>query len=162
LITVRRGSLVDSECEAIIRPVRADLGAVTQAGRELEIAAGPLLAQRLEGIGDTPLGGAVITPAGEHQAGFHIHVVVEAPEESSTLASLERGLMNGLRRAEELAIESLSLPPLGAGVGGFDLDEVATLMLRVLKTQLDHSETLSEIEIVVSTEAEETAFLQHS
>ena len=159
MITLRRGSLVDSTTEAILRPVRADLAAVTPGGRELEVAAGPRLEERLASIGATPLAGAIITPAEEHHAAFLIHVVVEAPDERWNLGALERGLTNGLRRVEELAIESLALPPLGTGVGGLDLQEAAPAMLRVLREHLEKSETLSEIEIVVSSEAEKSLFL---
>ena len=160
MIKIRRGALVDSTTEAILRPVRADLGAVTVGGRELELAAGPLLTQRLAGIGATPLGGAVITPAEEHPASFLIHVVVETPEGVATRADLERGLRNGLRRVSELAIESLALPPVGAGVGGLDVQVVAALTLALLTDDQSRPETLSEVEIVVSNEAEETAFSQ--
>ncbi len=158
MITVRRGSLAESKAEAILRPVRSDLSALTPAGRELELAAGPLLAGRLAVIGSVPLGGAVITPSEEHPSDFLIHVVVEAPGEVCDLAALERGLTNGLRRVEELAIETLALPPVGSGVGGVPLDRAAQLTLRLLESALARSATLAEVEIVVSSDAEAQAF----
>ncbi len=158
MITVRRGSLAESTAEAILRPVRSDLSAVTHGGRELELAAGPLLVQRLSSLGTVPLGGAVITPSEEHPSDFLIHVVVEAPDEPCDLAALERGLTNGLRRVEELGIESLALPPVGSGVGGVALDRVANLTMRMLEDALARSASLAAVEIVVSSEAEESAF----
>ena len=142
-----------------MRPVRSDLAAVTAAGREIDRVAGPKLTERLQALGETPLAGAVLTPSEDLEGpAFLIHVVVESPDEPWSLGALERGLTNGLRRAEEFAVESLALPPLGTGAGGLDLQDAARTMLGVLDRVLEDSESLAEVEIVVSSDLEESLF----
>lgn len=151
MIRVELGSLVDARTEAVLRPVRSDLGPVSAASRELGVAAGPALDERLQRLGALPIGGAVITPAGDLGSDFIIHIVVMSEEEPQTDASIRRALNNGLDRASDLGIESLALPPLGMGAGVTDPEVSAASLVSVLREHLEKARPPEEIVITVTT-----------
>jgi O-acetyl-ADP-ribose deacetylase (regulator of RNase III) len=97
MIEVLLGVLHEQESEGIVRQIRSDLVPVTSAGRDVAEHAGEAMNDKLEQIGSIPLGGAVITPAGDLRADFVIHAVVSAPDEVETPASVHKALKNSLR-----------------------------------------------------------------
>lgn len=160
MIRVVLGTLHDQETEGILRPIRSDLVPVTAASRDVADGAGESMNDRLEHIGAIPLGGAVITPAGALSSDFVIHAVVSAPDEPETPASVQKALRNSLRRAADLGLESLALPPLGAGVGRLDAEECAVAMLEILFFHLDEGQPPLDLRIVAVSEYEQRVFDQ--
>ena len=158
MITVRVGRLDETESEGLLRPVRSDFTGITGASRRVEASAGEKVRARLEGMGELPVGGAVVTPGGELHATFIIHAVVESPEESLSAFGVQRALVNGLRRAREWEMASLSLPPLGLGAGALEPEDWANMVVELLVDHLREGEPPREITIVVESEYEEDLF----
>ena len=158
MITVRVGRLDESETEALLCPVRSDFSGLTTASRRVETGAGEKVKARLQGMGDLPVGGAVVTPGGELRAPFIIHAVVESPEESMTPMGIQRAVLNGLRRAREWEVASLSLPPVGLGVGTLDAEQSATMIVELLRDHLQEGAPPEELVIVVESSFEEDLF----
>ena len=125
MIRIVVGDLVSQDAGAVIRGVRSDLTAVNAVSRDIAEAAGPELKERLEKIGSMPVGGAVMTLSGGLSADFVIHVVVMSADEPQSLFTVQKALRNGLRRASDWALESVALPPLGIGVGSFEVFELS-------------------------------------
>lgn len=158
MIRTVRGELADSRCECLIRPVRSDGAPVTAAGRRLEAAAGPRVAEKVAAQGESPLGTAFLTQGGDLAADFLIHVVVQSVSEPPTPGTVRRGLVNALRRAADFGVASLALPPLGAGAGNLELEDTARVMMEALREHLADGNAPVEIEIVVESEYEESVF----
>lgn len=158
MITVRVGRLDESETEALLCPVRSDFSGLTSAGRRVETGAGEKVRARLEGMGELPVGGAVVTPGGDLRVPFIIHAVVESREESMTPMGIQRAVLNGLRRAREWEVASLSLPPVGLGVGTMDADASAEMVVALLRDHLQEGEPPAELVIVVESSFEEDLF----
>ena len=160
MIRVSRGELCHLAVEGVVRPVGADGVAVAASGRRLEAEAGPTVTSRIEGLGELPVGGAVITPAGNLSASFVIHVVVQSRREPFTSTNLRRALVNGLRRAAEWGVETLALPPIGLGPGTMDPDEAARALVDVLREHLRTGEEPRQLTIAVETDYEEELYLR--
>lgn len=158
MIEVRIGELASAAETAILRPVAADWAAVTPATRRLELAAGPAVLEQCARLGELPVGSAVITGAGDLPAEYLVHVAVRSREEPVTPAAVRRGLMNGLRRLSEWAVESVALPPLGTGAGNLDTEQAAELMVPMLREHMRVSEHPTRVVIVVESEYERHAF----
>lgn len=158
MIRVEVGELVEVEAEAILRPVSTELLAVTGPGREVDRRAGADVADRLRRFGALPIGGALVTPGGELHSAFLIHVVVQSAEEPVTEAGVRRALLNGLRRASEWGIESLSLPPLGTGAGNFEAEASARIMIPLLREHMRDNERPASVVVCVANEYEEEVF----
>jgi serine/threonine-protein kinase len=158
MITVRIGELADARVAAILRPTTAEWNAPTSATRRLEIAAGPEVEARCRGLGELPVGTAVVTPAGSLPIDFLVHTVVRSMEEPVTAAGIRRALLNGLRRLEEWGIETVAMPPLGTGAGNLDADESAELMVPILWEHLQTKQHPGRVEILVESEYEREVF----
>ena len=89
-----------------------------------------------------------------------IHAVVSAPDEPETPASVRKALRNSLRRATDLGLESLALPPLGTGIGQLDVEESALAMLEMLFFHLDEGQPPLDVRIVTGSEYEQRVFEQ--
>jgi O-acetyl-ADP-ribose deacetylase (regulator of RNase III) len=126
--------------ECILRSVSSTLEPVSTIGREVGAAAGEVLLDRVEQIGDLPVGGAVITPAGDLAASFVIHVALRSHDEPISESGLRKGLQNALGHACRMGIETLALPPLGTGAGNLDTEASATVMLEVLRAHMEREE----------------------
>ena len=74
MIEVRQDNLVTADVECILRSVGSGMEPLTAIGREVGAAAGEAVIERIERMGDLPVGGAVITPAGDLPASFIVHV----------------------------------------------------------------------------------------
>lgn len=148
------GDLSAQEVDAIVRPVRSDMAPVTHASRLLEQRAGEAFGEHLGRLGPLPIGGAVITPSGDLPAGFVIHVVVMSEDEPQTPLSVQRALRNGLRRAVDLGLGSLALPPLGLGVGNIEPEDSARAFVDILLHHLEEGAPPLDLTIVASTSFE--------
>lgn len=160
MIRVTQEALTDLAVSAVVCAIRSDLAPVSTSGRELLAAAGPKVDERMQKTGTLPLGGAVITPAGELAADFLIHVVVMSTDEPQTDLTVQKALRNGLRRAADWSLESLAVPPLGIGVGLIEPEVSAHSLVAVLFEHLDEGEPPLDLTISVNSGYEVDLFQQ--
>lgn len=146
--------------EAILRSISSVSEADTPFSREVELEAGVSVSERLQAMGELPVGAAVITPGGGLPADFIIHVVLRSREEPVTPGGIRAALRNGLRRGEEWGIESMALPPLGTGAGNMDAEESAALMVPLIRDHLQTARKPPEVLILVGTEYEREVFVR--
>ena len=157
MIEVVVGNLAEIAVEGVFRPVQSDFSPVSHASRDLAAAAGEKIEEKLMRFGSLPIGGAVMTPAGALPCDFLIHVVVSSPDEPQTAATVRKAVENGLRRAADMGLTSLALPPLGIGVGMTEPEEAARALCELLYNHLAGAETL-DMTVVVSSPYEEEMF----
>ena len=158
MIRVVIGELAAQAVDGLLRPVRSDLAPVSAASRDIALAAGEALEERLARLGTLPLGGAVLTPAGSLPAGFLIHLVVMSEEEPQTSISVQRALRNGLRRAADWGLASVALPPLGLSVGLVEPEDAARALVEILFNHLDEGVAPLDLTIVVGSDFEAGLF----
>ena len=161
MIDVRQEDLVTADVECILRSVGSSLEPLTAIGRAIGAAAGEDLLERMEQIGDLPVGGAVITPAGNLAASFIVHVAVQSHEEPVSVGGVRKALLNGLRHTCRMDIETLALPPLGTGAGNLDAETAADVMFEVLRGHMEGEEYPQEVTVMVTTQYELQAFASH-
>ncbi len=158
MIEVRLDNLVTADVECVLRPVSSELEPLTALGRSIGEAAGPDLLERIGRMGDMPVGGAVITPGGALRAACMVHVVVQSAEEPVTSGGVRTALLNGLRRACQLGVETLALPLLGTGAGNLDAEAAANAMVPVIREHLDEEEYPKDVIVMVANEYERDTF----
>lgn len=79
--------------------------------------------------GAIPLGGAVLTSAGKLPFKAIIHVAGINMLWRASEKSIRDSVSNAIRTALEHGFESIALPLIGAGSGGFNQDQAKALML---------------------------------
>ena len=154
MIEVVVAELTTLPVHGIVRPVSSDLAPADVTSRKLVSAAGRGLEERLGRVGMLPVGGAVLTPAGDLAADYLIHVVVMSNDEPQSTLSIQRALRNGLRRAADWGLESLAVPALGLGAGSLDTETPARSLVEVLTQHLEKGRPPTDLTIVVSSDFE--------
>jgi O-acetyl-ADP-ribose deacetylase (regulator of RNase III) len=158
MIRVVVGDVTAQACEALMRSVRSDLSPTTPGSRDVGDRAGAGVRDRLEQIGNVPIGGAVITPGGDLDVSFIIHVVIADEIQPPDTVAVQNAVRNGLRRAVEWGIRSLVLPPVGLGVGNMGAEGAARVLVELLMNHLDEGSPPGEVVIAVNNDYEESVF----
>ena len=94
--------------------------------------AGTVPFRELQRLGPIPLGNAVSTGAGRLPFRAIIHVAGINLLWRASERSIRDSARNAVRLAEELGLNSLALPIIGAGSGGFNCESAERIMLETL------------------------------
>jgi O-acetyl-ADP-ribose deacetylase (regulator of RNase III) len=120
-------------------------------------AAGPELERESRAAAPIELGSAVATTAGAMPSRWVIHAATMVDPGGTTSAEvIASATRSTLACAESLGAHSLALVAFGTGVGGFPLDEAASIMVGVVRSF--ETESLERIVFAVHGEAAEQAF----
>lgn len=95
--------------------------------------------------GPIPVGEAVVTGAGKLKARWVIHAAGMGQDLRTDADLIRAATANSLKRAEERSMRSVSFPSIGTGVGGFPIDECASIMIGAT---IEHLKTTRSIELV--------------
>ncbi len=101
-------------------------GAISRAG-------GPEVQRESDEKAPIGLGEAVETTAGAMPAGHVIHAATMEPGGPTSADIIRRATESTLAKADELGCRSLALVAFGTGVGGFPLDEAASIMVGAVR-----------------------------
>ena len=144
-IEVVQGDITEQDVDAIVNAANNELwmgagvaGAIVRrGGREIEadaIRQGPI------GVGES-----VITGAGTLTARHVIHAAAMGQDLRTDREKIRQATDSALTLAEERGLNSIALPALGTGVGGFPVDECAAVMLGVVRDRAHGSEALDTV-----------------
>lgn len=122
-------------------------GAIVRAG-------GPSIQMESNRLAPIELGEAVATGAGELPCRWVIHAATMHPGGPTSAEVIRAATASTLRVADELGASSLALVAFGTGVGGFPLEEAATIEVEEVRRHLDAG---SELERIVFALRGETA-----
>jgi len=148
-VTIIEADICDRDVDAIVNAANNQLwmgggvaGAIKRrGGQEIEreaISKGPI-----------PIGESVATGAGALQAKWVIHAAVMGPDLATNADFIRRATTSALALAKELALRSIAFPALGTGVGGFPLEECASIMREAVREYAGGATTLDRVEFVL-------------
>ncbi|MCY4617332.1 MAG: macro domain-containing protein [Chloroflexi bacterium] len=148
-IEIIQGDITKQEVDAIVNAANNHLwmgagtaGAIVRAGgREIEdeaIRQGPI------GVGE-----AVVTGPGNLACQHVIHAAAMGQDLHTSADKIRSSTDNALKRAEELGVASIAFPALGTGVGGFDYEHAAQIMLEVCLSHSGGNRSLRTVRFVL-------------
>ncbi len=148
-IEIIQGDITKQEVDAIVNAANNHLwmgagtaGAIVRAGgREIEdeaIRQGPI------GVGE-----AVVTGPGNLACRHVIHAAAMGQDLHTSADKIRSSTDNALKRAEELGVTSIAFPALGTGVGGFDYEHAAQIMLEVCRSHSGGNRSLRTVRFVL-------------
>ena len=143
------------EVDAIANAANTQLMHGGGVAAAIQRAAGQALAEESRAKVPIGLGEAVETTAGDMPSRWVIHAATMELVGPTSAEIIERATRSTLRVAEELGCSSLALVAFGTGVGGFPLDEAASLMVGVAR---EHDGGLERIVFAVHGDDAERAF----
>lgn len=129
-----QGDVAEQSVDVIVDEADTGLGISGGIGVSVwEHAGRDLLEDAIE-QGPVGLGQVVVTAGYDLDADYVIHAAVmpNYGDRKATAESIEHAVQHALEKADELGCESLVIPALGCGVGGFDLAEGAEIICRVI------------------------------
>jgi O-acetyl-ADP-ribose deacetylase (regulator of RNase III) len=144
-IELWNGDICDLEVDAIVNAANPSLWMATGVGGAIKRAGGDAIEFAAVRQAPVPLGGAIVTPAGSLAAKAVIHAVSVDRDRRTSAATIDAAVRSALARARELGISSIAFPALGTGVGGFPLDEAATVTVRAVRDELPKCPTIQHV-----------------
>jgi O-acetyl-ADP-ribose deacetylase (regulator of RNase III) len=104
------------------------------------------------------LGDAVETTAGDMPSRWVIHAATMVLGGPTSADIIRRATAATLWKAEELGAKSLALVAFGTGVGGFPLDEAASIEVEEVRRHLESGSGLERVVFAVHGDRARTAF----
>lgn len=144
-IELRKGDITNQpEVDAIVNAANTELWLGSGVAGAIAKRGGPQVER--EAVAQSPirLGEAVVTTAGHLPNKFVIHAaamgyrdedrgVPKRTGSSSSEAIIRNATMNSLSLADESMCKSIAFPALATGVGGFPVDECASVMIEAAR-----------------------------
>jgi O-acetyl-ADP-ribose deacetylase len=154
-LEVIAGDVTQLEVDAIANAANTMLrhgggvaGAISRAG-------GPEVQRESDARAPIGLGEAVETTGGDMPCRWVIHAATMELGGPTSAEIIEQATRSTLAKAEELGARSVALVAFGTGVGGFPLDEAASIMVGAAR---EHSGELERIIFAVHGDEAERTF----
>jgi O-acetyl-ADP-ribose deacetylase (regulator of RNase III) len=144
-IALWNGDICDLEVDAIVNPANVSLWMATGVGGAIKRAGGDEIEFAAVRQAPVPLGGAVVTPAGKLAARAVIHAVSLDRDRRTSAPAIADAVRSAMARAREIGAKSVAFPALGTGVGGFPLDEAASITVETVRSELEVSPTIERV-----------------
>jgi O-acetyl-ADP-ribose deacetylase len=131
ILELVEGDIADQDTDAVVTAAHWKLHGGDGTDGAIHSKGGPAILQECRRIGGCPIGGAVITGAGNLKARYVIHAVgpiyIGDDERDSDL--LRSAYQSSLRLAAEHGLHSISFPSISTGAFGYPLRLAAPIAL---------------------------------
>jgi O-acetyl-ADP-ribose deacetylase (regulator of RNase III) len=158
VIRLIKGDITALDVDAFVFYAETDLTLGSGFGGAIAVRGGASIQKELEQLAPVALGEAVVSAAGNLRAQYIIHAVGPKFQEEDTEGKLHTTVINSLRCAEQVGVERLALPAMGAGYYGIAPDLCARVMLEVIKSHLDGTTCIREVVVCVLDTPQYDAF----
>ena len=144
-IKLVQGDITELETDAIVNAANAQLilgGGVAGAIRK---KGGPAIQEECNKIGDTFVGGAVITTGGNLKAKYVIHAVGHRMGEGNEDEKLKNATLNSLKLMDEHRLKTIAFPAISTGIFGYPIDRCSKIMISTAKEYLSGNTQIEEV-----------------
>jgi O-acetyl-ADP-ribose deacetylase len=138
-IELWNGDICDLEVDAIVNPANLSLWMATGVGGAIKRAGGDEIEFAAVRQAPVPLGESIVTTAGSLAARAVIHAVSLDRVRRTSAPVIDQAVRSAMARAREIEAASIAFPALGTGVGGFPLEEAASVMVAAVRDELERS-----------------------
>ena len=135
-ITLFQGDITTLEVDAVVNAANNHLWMGGGVAGAIKRKGGSEIEAEAVRQGPVPVGESVATGAGALPARYVIHAAVMGQDLQTDADKVRRAARSALERARALGIESVALPALGTGVGGFPLSQAARIMIEEARNHL--------------------------
>ena len=148
-IMLLEGDLTDQEVDAIVNAANSALVLGSGVAGAIASRGGESIQRECDAHGAIEVGEAAITGAGALPARFVIHAAGMPPGGRASEESVRSAVRAALELAEEKGCRTVSLPAIGAGVGGLSLQRCAEISIEEARAFADRESGLEEIRFVL-------------
>jgi O-acetyl-ADP-ribose deacetylase (regulator of RNase III) len=152
------GDICDLEVDAIVSPANVTLWMSTGVGGAIKRRGGDAIEFAALRQAPVKIGAAIVTEAGMLAARWVIHAVSLDHQRRTSAEAIASAVRSAVTRARELGIETLAIPALGTGVGGFPLDEAARITVATVREEIARAPRLKMVTFALRGAAAYEAF----
>ena len=146
-LVLLKADITELEYDAIVNPANENLKLGGGVAGAILLKGGEIIQQECNKIGQTYVGGAVMTTAGNLPAKFVIHAVGPRNGEGDEQVKLRNATMNSLLLAEEYELKTIAFPAISTGIFGYPVEKCAEIMLEVIVEYLKRPTKLTVVAI---------------
>jgi O-acetyl-ADP-ribose deacetylase (regulator of RNase III) len=149
VIKLVKGDIAQIEADAIVNAANNHLWMGSGVAGAIKREGGLEIEEEAVKKGPIPIGEAVATTAGRLKAKYVIHAAGMGSDLQTNKMKIKNATRNSLLRADELELESIAFPSIGTGVGGFPVNEAASIMIQVAIDHIGSKTNLKKIIFVL-------------
>ena len=158
IIEIMQADITSLSVDAIVNAANNHLILGSGVAGAIRTKGGPSIQDECYRIGSIKVGEAAITGAGRLPAKFVIHAASMGDEPVSE-RSLRDSVRNSLLKAEEAEISSIAFPAIGTGVGGFEVERCAEIMIDIAERHLkEEGRRINHIAFALIAESDKQVF----
>jgi len=139
VIEIIQGDISSQEVDAIVNAANNHLWMGSGVAGAIKRAGGDNIEKEAIGKGPIAVGEAIFTGAGELNVKHVIHAAVMGQDLSTDEEKVRAATRSALRVARELNVESIAVPALGTGVGGFPIERTADIMIQCAIDEIENA-----------------------
>lgn len=140
------GDITEYDGDAIVNAANNHLWMGSGVAGAIRRKGGPEIEQQAISLGPIEVGDAVVTTGGMLKVHSVIHAAVMGQDLLTSENLIRRATRSALERCREKGLRRVAFPALGTGVGGFPLDQCASIMLEEVASHLkEGGSTLEEV-----------------
>ena len=158
ILELIRGDITEQDTDAIVNAANSQLILGGGVAGAIKAKGGPQIQKECKQIGETFVGGAVKTTAGNLKARYVIHAVGPRMGEGDEDNKLHNATLNSLKITERDRIRSIAFPAVSAGIFGFPIARCAKIMLGTVIEYLKGKTCLEKVIFCLFTEADYRVF----
>ncbi len=132
-IEIVQGDITDSMCDAVVNAANNHLWMGAGVAGAIKNKGGQVIEDQAVSLGPVDPGEAVATTAGALQARYVIHAAGMGQDLKTSERLIRESTLSSLRVADELKLKSIAFPAIGTGVGGFDPESCAMIMITAVR-----------------------------
>ena len=132
IIELTKGDITDLEVDAIVNAANSQLKLGGGVAGAIRRKGGPKIQEECDRIGYCPVGGAVITSAGNLKAKYVVHAVGPRYGEGDEDNKLKNATFNSLKIADQYKVKTIAFPAISTGIFGFPKERAAKVILSEL------------------------------
>jgi O-acetyl-ADP-ribose deacetylase len=139
LLEVIHGDITECSVDAVVNAANNYLWMGAGVAGAIKRKGGQVIEDEAVRQGPIPVGEAIVTSAGALKARYVIHAAAMGQDLVTNAEMIRQATINSLKRAMERRLESIALPALGTGVGGFPVHEAAQVMVEATCSALQNA-----------------------
>ena len=153
VLEVVEGDITQADTDAIVNAANNHLWMGAGVAGAIKRAGGPEVEREAVAKGPIPVGSAVETTAGNLPHQYVIHGAVMGQDLQTDESLIAGTTKSCLELADRLGLASVALPAFGTGVGGFSLDDCATIMVREVVDFATQAKSVRRVALVLYGQA---------
>ncbi|MFP4459948.1 MAG: macro domain-containing protein [Candidatus Zixiibacteriota bacterium] len=144
-----QGDITDEKVDAITNAANDRLWMGSGVAGAIKSKGGEEIEMEAMRQGPIEIGDVVVTEPGALQAKHVIHAAVMGQDLVTSSEAIQKATENTLKKADDMKLETVSLPAFGTGVGHFHAADAADAILDKAIDSLIEAKNLKEVHIVL-------------